>query len=148
MSHATAVVLPTAKAKTRPLTSRVFEVVVEPDRVRVAQIRRITMAFMRLWDVPAPLADDVQLVVSELVTNAVEHGHGSVGMRIRNTGSELSIEVTDENTAPARLRTAGDEDVCGRGLFLVAVLTREWGVSDDGRTTWCTFRLPTGRPRW
>ncbi|EST31695.1 ATP-binding protein [Streptomyces niveus] len=140
-----AVALPTAKPETRPLTPRAFEVVVAPDRVRVAQIRRITMAFMRLWDVPAPLAEDVQLAVSELVTNAVEHGCGSVGLRMRHTGSELSVEVTDENPAPARLRAAEDDDVCGRGLLLVALLSKEWGVSDNGRTTWCTFLLPTGR---
>ncbi|MEV0778606.1 ATP-binding protein [Streptomyces sp. NPDC050428] len=146
MSHATTAALPAAKPETKPLTSRAFEVVVAPDRVRVAQIRRITVAFMRLWDVPDPLAEDVQLAVSELVTNAVEHGHGSVGLRVRNTGSELSLEVTDRNPAPARLRTVEDDDVCGRGLFLVAALSKEWGISDDGMTTWCTFRLPTGRP--
>ncbi|MEU9748341.1 ATP-binding protein [Streptomyces niveus] len=142
MSHATAAAPPAAK----PLTSRAFEVVVEPDRVRVAQIRRITSAFMRLWDVPDPLAEDVRVVVSELVTNGIEHGHGTVGLRVRNTGSELSVEVIDDNPAPAQLRTVDDDDVCGRGLFLVAVLSKEWGVSDDGRTTWCAFRLPLGRP--
>ncbi|MFD3524554.1 ATP-binding protein [Streptomyces sp. NPDC058653] len=130
----------------RPLASRSFEVAVAPDRVRVAQMRRITVAVMRLWDVPAPLSEDVQLAVSELVANAVEHGHGSVGLRVRHAGSELSVEVTDENPAPARLRTAEEDDVCGRGLFLVAVLSSRWGVSDDGMTTWCTFNLPTGRP--
>ncbi|MFF5090473.1 ATP-binding protein [Streptomyces niveus] len=144
MSHATAAAPPTAKPK--PLTSRAFEMVVEPDRIRVTQIRRITAAFLRLWDVPAPLAEDVRLIVSELVTNAVEHGHGSVALRMRNTGSELSIEVTDDNPAPAQLRTTDDDDVRGRGLFLVAALSNEWGVSDDGRTTWCTILLPMRRP--
>lgn len=145
MSHATPAVLPAAKPKSTPVTSRAFEVVVEPDRVRVAQIRRITAAFMRLWDVPAPLAADVELAVSELVTNGIEHGHGCVGLRMRNTGSELRVEVADDNPAPAQLRAADDDDVCGRGLFLVAVLSRKWGVSKDGKTTWCTFRFPTGR---
>lgn len=145
MSHATAVALPAGKPDKRPLTSRAFEVIVAPDRVHVARIRRITVAFMRLWDVPAPLSEDVQLAVSELVTNAIEHGHGNVGLRISNKGNELSVKVTDENSAPARLRTADDDDVCGRGLLLVAVLSKKWGVSDDGMTTWCTFRLPTGR---
>lgn len=65
MSHAA---LPAAKPQTKPLTSCAFEVVLAPDRVRVAQIRHITKAFMRLWDVPDPLAEDVQLAVSELVT--------------------------------------------------------------------------------
>ncbi|MEE1797525.1 ATP-binding protein [Streptomyces sp. JV176] len=113
-----------------------------PDRFRVAQIRRIAVAHMRLWAVPAPLVEDGQLVVSELVTNSIEHGHGAVLLRMRRTESQLRIEVTDENSAPAQLRHADDEDLCGRGLFLVASLADVWGVSRDGRTTWASFTLP------
>lgn len=139
MSLATAVAPPAAQPKT--LTSRGFEVAMAPDRVRVTQIRRITVAHMRLWAVPTPLAEDVRLVVSELVTNAVEHGQGTVLLRMRRTDSQLRIEVTDENSAPAQLQNAGEEGLCGRGLFLVAFLADMWGVSDDGRTTWAAFAL-------
>ncbi|WP_370418984.1 ATP-binding protein [Streptomyces sp. QH1-20] len=118
---------------------------IAPDPVRVAHIRRITAAFMRHWAVPTQLTRDVLVVVSELVTNAIEHGHGTVGLRMRGTGKELRVEVTDGNPAPARLRVAADDDVSGRGLFLVHVLARDWGVSQDGRTTWAAFPVPAGR---
>jgi serine/threonine-protein kinase RsbW len=139
MSPATAVAPPAAQPKT--LTSRAFEVAMAPDRVRVAQIRRIAVAHMRLWSVPTPLAEDVRLVVSELVTNSIEHGQGAVLLRMRRTDSRLRVEVTDENSAPAQLQHAEDEGLCGRGLFLVASLAAAWGVSDDGRTTWAAFAL-------
>ncbi|MEU0715609.1 ATP-binding protein [Streptomyces lavendulocolor] len=143
MSHATAFE-PTA-VRLLPETPRAFEVAIAPDPARVAQIRRITAASMRHWAVPTPLAYDVVVAVSELVTNAIEHGYGTVSLRVRNAGAEVRVEVTDDNPAPARLQAAAEDDVSGRGLFLVAVLAREWGVSEDGRTTWVTFRVPAGR---
>ncbi|MGC5042469.1 ATP-binding protein [Streptomyces albidoflavus] len=145
MIPATAVA--TTAAETPPQTSRVFEVAITPDPIRVARIRRIATAFLRYWAVPAALTDDVVHVVSELVANAVEHGRGTVGLRMWHTDDELRVEVTDENPTPARLRTAGIDDECGRGMFLVAVLSKDWGVDNDGRTTWATFRSPTRRPR-
>ncbi|MFE9888058.1 hypothetical protein [Streptomyces scopuliridis] len=57
MSPASAVALPAARLKTR-----VFEVAMAPDPERVAQIRRITVAHMRLWAVPALLTEDVRVV--------------------------------------------------------------------------------------
>ncbi|MGA5134413.1 ATP-binding protein [Streptomyces olivoreticuli] len=144
MSTATAVA--PATATPRQQASHAFEVAFAPDPDRVAHIRRITMASMRHWAVPAPLAGDVVVVVSELVTNAIKHGHGTVGLRVRHTGNELRVEVTDGNPAPARLQAAADDDVSGRGLFLVHALARGWGVSEDGRTTWANFPVPVGRP--
>ena len=146
MSPATAVAA--AAAKPRSLASRAFEVAMAPVPVRVAQIRRFTAAFMRLWAVPVALTEDVLVVVSELVTNAIEHGHGAVGLRVRCYDGELLIEVTDDNPSPAQLRAAGDDDACGRGLFLVAALSRDWGVGDDGRTTWAAFHNQLERPCW
>ncbi|MEV7090124.1 ATP-binding protein [Streptomyces sp. NPDC093085] len=115
-----------------------------PNRARVGQIRRITVAHLRAWAVPAPLVQDVRLVVSELVSNAVEHGRGTVLLRIQHANGRLRIEVRDENPAPAWLQNADAEDVCGRGLFLVDALASMWGVSDDGRATWAVFALPGG----
>lgn len=139
MSQATAFASPTAQPKT--LTSRGFEVAMAPDRVHVAQIRRIAVAHMRLWDVPGPQAQDVRLVASELVTNSVEHGRGTVVLRMWLAGGQLHVEVTDESPVRAQLQDADDEDLSGRGLFLVASLADAWGVSTDGYTTWATFNV-------
>ncbi|MFI5749105.1 ATP-binding protein [Streptomyces sp. NPDC051644] len=118
---------------------------IAPEPIRVAHLRRITGVLLRFWAVPAPLAQEVVLVVSELVTNAIEHGRGTVRLRLSLTGGELLVEVIDGNPAPARLRPVAADDEHGRGLFLVACLSRSWGVSEDGRTTWAFFRIRPGR---
>ncbi|GAA5061214.1 hypothetical protein GCM10023336_38510 [Streptomyces similanensis] len=133
-------------ARQRSPLPRDFEVAIAPDRSRLAQVRCIAAAYLRYCSVPESLADDVVLVVSELVANAVEHGQGTVGLRLRHTLEEARVEVTDGSPAPARLRAASPEDEHGRGLLLVSVLASAWGVSDDGRTTWATFRVAAGRP--
>nr|WP_145490513.1 MULTISPECIES: ATP-binding protein [Streptomyces] len=123
-----------------------FEVAFTPNEARVAQMRHVTQRHMELWDLPSALADDVVLTVSELVTNAIRHGRGgNVRLRVR-CAEELRIEVSDGNPAPAQVRTTTDQDESGRGLFLVTLLARNWGVSEDGRTTWAAFCLPTGGP--
>ncbi|MCP9957428.1 MULTISPECIES: ATP-binding protein [Streptomyces] len=121
-----------------------FVVSFTPSERRVGHMRRITAAYLRHRGCAA-LTDDAVLVVSELVTNAVQHGKGEVGLRISASAGELCIEVSDGSTTPARLRSAGEDAEDGRGLLLVAALARTWGVSDDGTTTWCTLALPDGR---
>ncbi|CAL9359896.1 hypothetical protein SUDANB105_00642 [Streptomyces sp. enrichment culture] len=130
---------------TRVRASYAFEVAIAPDPVRVAQIRRITVAFLRYRAVPVSLAQDVVVAVSELVTNAIEHGRGDVSLRIRHTDQEIRVEVTDDNPEPARLCDAAADHLHGRGLYIVAALTqRQWGVTNEGRTTWATFHIPSG----
>ncbi|AJE83732.1 hypothetical protein SLNWT_3356 [Streptomyces albus] len=109
---------------------------------RVPDARRITVAYLHLWDMSA-LVDEAALVVSELVTNAVNYGSGvPVGLRVYVSDGALVIEVRDGSPLPARLRVVDAEAESGRGLFLVAALAREWGVSPDGKTTWCSLELP------
>ncbi|MGW0844192.1 ATP-binding protein [Streptomyces sp. NPDC002787] len=126
--------------------SHAFGVTFTPAEILVGHLRHVTAAQMVIWGVRTELAEDIVLAVSELVGNAAQHGKGDVDLRVTYVGEELRIAVTDENPAPAKLRTASKYDTSGRGLFLVAALSQEWGVSDDGLTTWCTFRAPARRP--
>ncbi|MBY8887272.1 ATP-binding protein [Streptomyces sp. PTM05] len=118
-----------------------FETVFAPEQSRVADMRHLSESFLELWRVPGSLAESVVLVVSELVTNSIEHGWGDVGVRVRCEQASLTVEVTDSNPAPARLRVADDDALDGRGLLLVQVVADAWGVSRDGTTTWATWRL-------
>ncbi|MCP9206893.1 ATP-binding protein [Streptomyces sp. NEAU-Y11] len=137
LEHSGGPVVTTAAEATRAL-----EVVMPPDPFCVAQTRCIAAALLRLWEIADTLAEDVRVVISELVTNAIKHGHGIVSLRMRHCEDELRIEVTDGSPAPAELNHPDEEDESGRGVYLVAVLASGWGVSHQGRTTWATFHAP------
>ncbi len=89
------------------------------------------------WGVDESAAFVVELVVSELVTDAIKYGGVPVRLRlIRERG--LIVEVSDGDHTSPYLRRAATEDEGGRGLFLVAQLTRCWGTryTLTGKTIW------------
>ncbi|MHA4819922.1 ATP-binding protein [Streptomyces aculeolatus] len=97
------------------------------------------------------LCDDVcataQLVISELVTNAVLHASGGrIVCRLALRAPGVRLEVRDQGGSYAvPIRTvAGPEDECGRGLGLVAALSEAWGAepSGPGFAVWATIGVP------
>ncbi|MFI1012629.1 ATP-binding protein [Streptomyces sp. NPDC020965] len=109
----------------------------------VGHLRRVCYAKLRFWEL-ADLVDSAQLLVSELVTNALKHGDGQrVTCRILVTGGMIAIEVDDGSPGSrADVSVAGPDDESGRGMFIVAAYATEWGVSRDGTKTWCTLAVP------
>lgn len=107
----------------------------------VGRLRRISASKLRSWGLVA-LLDDAQLLVSELVTNALRYGEGGeIEFRLIITFQGLLLMVDDGSTHLPQLRVVGESSETGRGLFLVAALADDWGVSADGTTTWCTLSL-------
>jgi len=96
----------------------------------------------RPYDDRAP-ADDAQLVVSELATNAVIHAGSPFSVSVRYDGSAVRIAVHDWNPTLPVLRRGGPMAVSGRGLHLVNMLARDWGVepTPDGKTVWAELPL-------
>jgi anti-sigma regulatory factor (Ser/Thr protein kinase) len=115
-------------------------------------MRRVARAHLRLWSIPESVEEKVVLAVSELITNAIEHGveddkdDRAICLRALYACGRLRVEVADGNPSPAVVRFADDDEESGRGLFLVAAFSTDWGVSEDGETTWCEFNVPVGRP--
>ncbi|CAM5378116.1 ATP-binding protein [Streptomyces hirsutus] len=116
------------------------------DMLRVAEMRRLTRNLL-IKEGLSRFADDAVLVVSELVTNAVQHSHGrEVTLALSLYNGYLRINVHDgvcgHRPTPGR---ACDEDEHGRGLLLVQAIASarrgSWGVSDDGTSTWCELAL-------
>jgi anti-sigma regulatory factor (Ser/Thr protein kinase) len=106
--------------------------------------RRMAVSVMRKWGLPQ-CAETVELLVSELVGNAVRHtGARGFGLRMRRCRGWIRVEVRDPSRALPCLLPVRDLDVSGRGLFLVDNLSDRWGVDlqPHGKTTWFELRVP------
>ncbi|MFI2290334.1 ATP-binding protein [Streptomyces niveus] len=108
-----------------------------PHTRRVAHLRHIAGALLREGDIAEGTVETVQLLVSEIVTNAVVHGSGD---RVRfsisyDGGGDVLIEADDGRPARIGVRHPAADDESGRGLLLVAALARGWGRR--GTCTWC-----------
>lgn len=86
----------------------------------------------------AEATDEILLVTSELITNAVRHGDGEVELRVKVLGSKVRLEVFDDGhvRVEAPRRAPSPTALGGRGLLLVRDVSRRWGSGFDpaGRT--------------
>lgn len=82
--------------------------------------------------------EDVALVVSELVTNAVVHGDGDITLDVVVAGDAIRVEVEDREPELPDQLDAGADAESGRGLLLVSRIATEWGVRPvgSGKVVW------------
>ncbi|PNG92942.1 SpoIIE family protein phosphatase [Streptomyces malaysiensis] len=135
----------------------------------LARTRTLGAAHVATWDVPADpawvarsrrnvterltewgLAEAVfttELVVSELITNAIRHAVPPIQLRLIHDHS-LICEVSDSSSTAPHMRRARTFDEGGRGLLLVARLSQRWGSRQtaEGKTIWSEQTLPVGLP--
>jgi anti-sigma regulatory factor (Ser/Thr protein kinase) len=118
----------------------------------VGQARSYTRWLLGTWRLEST-ADTVELLVSELVTNAINatgithevvNDNQLVGeviyLRLSARDETVRIEVWDSSSRPPRKRAATNEDEGGRGLMLVQALSKEWGTEvpeTGGKIVWC-----------
>jgi PAS domain S-box-containing protein len=115
------------------------------DPASVASARRFVSDVLAEWSVPH-LLDDVLLLTSELVTNAVLYTAEEVELRLTMRGPRLRVEVVDSSgERPVRLRTADPGATSGRGLLLVETLAEQWGVDVQGVGKVVWFELPVAK---
>ncbi|MEW2399697.1 SpoIIE family protein phosphatase [Streptomyces sp. NPDC046862] len=116
------------------------------DPAMVATARRHASEQLTLWGLDEA-AFVTELVVSELVTNAIRYGGSPIQLRLIRDRS-LICEVSDASSTSPHLRRARTYDEGGRGLLLVAQLTDRWGTrpSGTGKTIWAEQSLPIGEP--
>ncbi len=109
------------------------------DLTAPSQARSVLRGTLREWSL-SELLDDAEIVVSELVANAVRYGGPPVTITLERTeGNGLIIAVRDGDPSGGPLpRTAAAGDTGGRGLQLVESLSRSWGCTADatGKVVW------------
>ncbi|ESU46387.1 SpoIIE family protein phosphatase [Streptomyces filamentosus] len=117
-----------------------WELSAEP--VSVGRARELATGQLEAWGLDE-LVFATQLVVSELVTNAVRYAGGPLGLRLIRDRT-LVCEVADTGHTSPHLRHSAEDDEGGRGLFIVAQLVQRWGTryTPTGKTIWTEQALP------
>ncbi|MFE9021208.1 ATP-binding protein [Streptomyces sp. NPDC007808] len=113
----------------------------------VSGVRRRIRAVLADWNLAADFADDVLLVVSELLTNAIVHALPPATLRLSrgplDLGRAVRVEVTDMGPAASTALRAPDPDEHGRGLDIVTALAARCGVRvhSGGTSRWAELRF-------
>ncbi|MEV8428738.1 SpoIIE family protein phosphatase [Streptomyces chartreusis] len=131
-------------ARTRALgADRIATWDVPPDPEHVATTRQAATDQLTAWGMDEA-AFVTELVVSELVTNAIRYGAPPIQLRLIRDRT-LICEVSDGSSTSPHLRRAHAYDEGGRGLLLVAQLTKRWGSrqTGSGKTIWAEQPLPS-----
>jgi anti-sigma regulatory factor (Ser/Thr protein kinase) len=113
---------------------------------QVSAARRARRAVAEFLDDRVTAGDlgDIQLIVSELVTNALRHGSGDVVLRADLEDVQLHVSVSDSAAEAPDLQPKDPDRIGGLGLHIVDRLSSTWGVADfpGGKTVWTTIDLP------
>jgi hypothetical protein len=134
-------------ARTRALSpDRVATWELPADPAVVARARELASAQLSAWHLD-DAAFVTELVVGELVTNAIRYGDPPVRLRLIRDAA-LICEVSDGSSTAPHLRRARVFDEGGRGLLIVAQLTERWGSrhTGTGKTIWAEQPLPVPSP--
>jgi anti-sigma regulatory factor (Ser/Thr protein kinase) len=97
---------------------------------------------------PADRVEDAVVVISELVQNVTQHTAGGGDLVLREENAAIVIEVRDGDPAPPRPQPPDGHRPGGRGLLLVAGMTRRWGVRPDarGKVVWAEIAVAADPP--
>ncbi|WTR19045.1 SpoIIE family protein phosphatase [Streptomyces sp. NBC_00138] len=112
----------------------------EPQAQTAGRARRLVRQALRRWDLEDQV-DAAELLVSEIVTNAVRYAERPITLRLLRT-DVLRCEVGDDAPLLPRMRHAAPEEEGGRGLYLVNRMAQRWGATrlGAGKVVW--FELP------
>jgi anti-sigma regulatory factor (Ser/Thr protein kinase) len=117
-----------------------------PDAAQIGTARSFVRQTLGTWGL-SPQTGEIEVAVSELVTNAIMHGEGSVDVTVWRLADRLRVEVIDEgfDSRPIQIRDTNATSQRGWGLRLVENLSDGWGADRrPGHTlVWMEHQLPT-----
>jgi PAS domain S-box-containing protein len=135
------------RASRRPAATDRIEL--HPGASSPARARRFLSERSTAWSLPEPLGDQLALIASELVTNAVLHAHTPLTLTIELRDDRVRVSVRDGSSPPAALRHYRQDALTGRDLGVIAAVSQAWGIEPavDGKVIWAEFYLAGGTSR-
>lgn len=133
-------------ARTRLLDpAQVAEWDVPSDPAAVAPTRAQCAGQLETWGL-GEISFATELILSELITNAIRYGTQPIRVRLLHDDRSLICEVSDGSSTSPHLRRAATTDEGGRGLFLVAQFAQRWGTryTPRGKVIWSEQALHDG----
>lgn len=105
--------------------------------------RDLVRMLCRRWQIPGVLSD-AEIVVTELVENAVRHSRSECSVTVQVSSDTLTISVSDHASQPPRLQHPRPNQAGGRGLLLIEAVSRRWGFqpTENGKLVWADLPLP------
>ncbi len=109
----------------------------------VGRARHFTAMILRSWGYDAACADGIILATGELTTNAVVHARSEFSLTLSHRDGVVRVEVRDAGATVGDLSCSTLTPRPGRGLGVVATLSRHWGVTefDHGKVVWAEFEM-------
>ena len=126
------------------MTPQWHDLTLRPEPIEVGRARRHVAA---VFDgVDEETRATLEMLTSEVVTNAIAHAGGEVVVRACQESGEALVEVRDTSDRSPQVGSPAPDDEHGRGLLLLDALARSWGVRHQhdpaGKAVWFTMPLP------
>ncbi|MEU7479728.1 ATP-binding protein [Lentzea sp. NPDC042327] len=97
-----------------------------------ARARQVVREAATSWGLSEDLSDDAQLIVTELVSNGIDHGKGPITLTVTRRAAGMLVEVHDLSERLPQMRPVDPTSARGRGMQLVQALSVRWGTTPDG----------------
>ena len=114
-----------------------------PEAAAVTHVRHGVQTMLTQWKVPETAAEDIVLVVEELLANVIDHARTPFRIAVDRHDSTVRIAVHDKSPAPPQVRDLDLTALRGRGLRLVAAIAQRWGYDNEatGKRVWAEIAV-------
>jgi hypothetical protein len=131
-----------------PTAASASRIELRPGPSSPALARRFLNERSEAWSLPEPVGEQLVLVGSELVTNAVLHARTQLTLTLELQADRVRVSVRDHSSAPVALRHYRPDALTGRGLGVIATVSRAWGVEParGGKVIWAELLLDGSSP--
>lgn len=113
-----------------------------PEPASPGKARTFVRDLMVEWGLEGEVVEDAELLVSELVTNAIIHARTGATVEVSRYDGAVEFAVSDESVRPVQLRRPSVEAVTGRGIYFLDRLAPDWEVEPTSNGKRVRFSLP------